>query len=78
VTRPPTGDPHPTDPHPTGSDPAGADPGAARRRAAQERRRRQVFGDVLDDSTLDDRPEAGPAPEGDRWLRDNVPPHHGD
>ena len=49
----------------------------ARRRAARDRRRRQVFGDVLDDSTVDDRAEPGAAPEQDRWLRDNVPPHHG-
>jgi len=56
----------------------GADLEAARRRAEQERRRQQVFGDVLDGSTLDDRPEPGPAVAGDSWLRDNVPPHHGD
>jgi len=50
----------------------------ARRRAASERRRREVFGDVLDESTLDDRPETGAStPDPDRWLRDNVPPHHG-
>ncbi len=47
--------------------------------AARERRRQQVFGDVLDGSPLDDRPEPGGAPrDGERWLRDNVPPHHGD
>ena len=55
------------------------DPDAVRRRAAREGQRRRVFGDVLDGSTLDDRPEAGTASSGeqDRWLRDNVPPHHG-
>ncbi len=47
--------------------------------AEHERRRRRVFGDVLDGSTLDDRPEpGGDGPGDDRWLRDNVPPHHGD
>ncbi len=75
-----------TPPAPGEKEPAGeagpAEPGldgpaATRRRAAQQRLRRQVFGDVLDGSTLDDRPEPGPPPDGDRWLRDNVPPHHG-
>lgn len=69
-----------TSPDPTGED-RGAeveDDEAARRRAARDRRRRQVFGDVLDDATLDDRPEPGATPEQDRWLRDNVPPHHGE
>ena len=57
--------------------PLAEDAAALRRRAAQERRRRQVFGDVLDEATLDDRPEHGPSGQGDRWLRENVPPHHG-
>jgi hypothetical protein len=56
---------------------ARADAEAVRRRAAQDRRRRRVFGDVLDDTTTDDRPEPTTSTEGDRWLRDNVPPHHG-
>jgi hypothetical protein len=66
-------------------DPADAEPPAdasaageeARRRADRARHRRQVFGDVLDGSTLDDRPDPVAAPDPDRWLRDNVPPHHG-
>ena len=49
----------------------------ARSRAARERDRQRVFGDVLDDATLDDRPEPAADADGDRWLRDNVPPHHG-
>ena len=59
----------------------------ARARVDRERRRRRVFGDVLDGSTLDDRPdpsESSPAPPAgsapaasDRWLQENVPPHHG-
>jgi hypothetical protein len=56
------------------------DPGAARERA---RRRAQVFGDVLPESTQDDRPASsedggeGRGERGDEWLRANVPPHHG-
>ena len=50
---------------------------AVRLRAAREDRRRQVFGDVLDGATLDDRPEPRDPPGGDRWLQENVPPHHG-
>jgi hypothetical protein len=50
-----------------------------------ERRRRlaRVFGDVLPESTRDDRdPDDARAADraegvGDRWLRDQVPPHHG-
>lgn len=42
------------------------------------RKLHRVFGDVLPDSTSDDRPDHGDeAPDGhDRWLRDNRPPHH--
>ncbi|MDQ4009160.1 MAG: hypothetical protein M3228_00290 [Actinomycetota bacterium] len=39
------------------------------------RRLHHVFGDVLPDSTADDRPDEEPD-ERDRWLRDNRPPHH--
>jgi hypothetical protein len=38
-----------------------------------------VFGDVLPETTADERvaePEA-PEPSGDAWLRAQVPPHHG-
>jgi hypothetical protein len=51
-----------------------------------ERRRRlaEVFGDVLPDTTSDERgpgsvDRATDAEEepGDRWLREQVPPHHG-
>ncbi|MDQ5855238.1 MAG: hypothetical protein M3302_02730 [Actinomycetota bacterium] len=43
------------------------------------RRLRHVFGDVLPDSTTDDRPDDPDdeqSHERDRWLRDNRPPHH--
>ena len=46
-----------------------------------QRRRRlaAVFGDVLPDTTSDEREEAGGADEdaADSWLRSQVPPHHG-
>jgi hypothetical protein len=51
-----------------------------------QRRRRlaAVFGDVLPDTTSDERePETADAEAadaetaGDRWLRAQVPPHHG-
>ncbi len=47
-----------------------------------ERRRRlaRVFGDVLPESTSDDRDDAVPERgEGgtDAWLKAQVPPHHG-
>ena len=46
---------------------------------ADERRRRlaAVFGDVLPDTTDDER-EPGEAPDtSDDWLKSQVPPHHG-
>lgn len=50
-----------------------------------ERRRRlaEVFGDVLPDTTSDERDDPGPEKQAgaespsDRWLREQVPPHHG-
>jgi hypothetical protein len=50
-----------------------------------ERRRRlaEVFGDVLPDTTSDERDDAEPEKQtgaessSDRWLREQVPPHHG-
>lgn len=46
--------------------------------AARQRRRRlaEVFGEVLPETTSDER---AAAPEGDRddWYRENRPPHHG-
>jgi hypothetical protein len=53
-----------------------------------ERRRRlaEVFGDVLPETTADERgpesageqgDEQGDEPASDAWLRAQVPPHHG-
>jgi hypothetical protein len=47
----------------------------------EQRRRRiaEVFGDVLPDTTGDERdPDAtDERRDGDSWLRAQVPPHHG-
>ena len=45
----------------------------------RRRRRAEVFGDVLPETTTDERDPASPARESssDRWLREQVPPHHG-
>ncbi|MFB9312725.1 hypothetical protein [Nocardioides plantarum] len=48
--------------------------------AAQRRRRIEaVFGDVLPDTTSDERDHEAPdsGSRGDEWLRAQVPPHHG-
>jgi hypothetical protein len=48
-----------------------------------ERRKRlaAVFGDVLPETTRDDRdgdePDPGTGDRTDDWLRSQVPPHHG-
>ena len=46
-----------------------------------ERKRRlaRIFGDVLPESTRDDRDEAGAreSQSSDEWLKAQVPPHHG-
>ncbi|UMG93732.1 hypothetical protein [Nocardioides sp. TF02-7] len=52
-----------------------------RREADWERRRRlaEVFGDVLPETTRDERDAEAPdeEPASERWLRSQVPPHHG-
>ncbi len=41
------------------------------------RRRAEVFGDVLPETTRDERDEVAERRDGDTWLREQVPPHHG-
>lgn len=59
------------------------DAAGARQETDWERRRRlaAVFGDVLPDVTGDEKDPAerpdGDEPAGDRWLKSQVPPHHG-
>ena len=56
-------------------------PDAPREETDWQRKRRlaAVFGDVLPDSTSDDRDEESPsqARDSEAWLRAQVPPHHG-
>ena len=47
---------------------------------ARRRRLAEVFGDVLPDTTSDERDEESADPSSttrDDWYRDQVPPHHG-
>jgi hypothetical protein len=45
----------------------------------KQRRLARIFGDVLPETTRDDRDEAGTrGPQSsDEWLKAQVPPHHG-
>jgi hypothetical protein len=47
----------------------------------RKRRLAEVFGDVLPDTTTDERDPAedadGVGARSDTWLKDQVPPHHG-
>ena len=46
---------------------------------ARRRRIAAIFGEVLPETTADERDPEGPDDrgDGDRWLRAQVPPHHG-
>ncbi len=76
MTRPesPQPDPQPEDENGSSPDDKAR---AARERA---RRRAQVFGDVLPESTRDDRDDTGGPSDrsSEEWLRRQRPPHHGD
>ena len=59
-----------------------ADEGRAEPEWQRRRRLAAVFGDVMPETTSDERdPEtaadASAEDAGDRWLRSQVPPHHG-
>lgn len=44
----------------------------------RRRRRAEVFGEPLPDTTSDERDDAPKREtDNDRWLREQVPPHHG-
>jgi hypothetical protein len=56
------------------------DGGTRRDESDWQRRKRlaEVFGDVLPDTTSDERdPAEARDVDRDRWLTDQVPPHHG-
>jgi hypothetical protein len=60
--------------------PDGLNDSAPEDEAARRRRLAEVFGDVLPDTTSDERePESGDSSSTtrDEWYRDQVPPHHG-
>ncbi len=45
--------------------------------AQRQRRLAAVFGDVLPDTTTDERDEKDDARGSEEWLKSQVPPHHG-
>lgn len=51
----------------------------AERDSARKRRLAEVFGDVLPETTSDERDAEDGRDESarDAWFRDQVPPHHG-
>jgi hypothetical protein len=64
-------DPERDDAEPSASD-AGEPEWVRRRRLAR------IFGDVLPETTRDERDERGERPQSsDDWLKSQVPPHHG-
>ncbi|SFS55371.1 hypothetical protein [Saccharopolyspora flava] len=48
------------------------------KKAERDRRRRlaEIFGDVLPETTSDDRPEPSGESTRESWYRENRPPHH--
>ena len=45
--------------------------------AARRRRLDEIFGDVLPQTTGDERADGPEDPGAEAWLRAQVPPHHG-
>ncbi|QIX25147.1 hypothetical protein ncot_16545 [Nocardioides sp. JQ2195] len=84
---PPGSDPAGSDPagsDPGGSDPGGSDPADERetsppRETPWQRRKRlaAIFGDVLPETTGDERSSGNDEGKPDDWYRSQVPPHHG-
>jgi hypothetical protein len=70
--------PPPTDPeNPDYPDDRTADKGSSRQDQARGRRLEEVFGDVLPDTTGDERGRPSSRKHDDEHLRREVPPHHG-
>jgi hypothetical protein len=61
--------------------PGPSEPGPSEPDWQRRRRLAEVFGDVLPDTTADERDPAErtdrAAERGDTWLKEQVPPHHG-
>ncbi|MFI9451586.1 hypothetical protein [Amycolatopsis sp. NPDC052450] len=51
-------------------------PAAAASRAEKRRRVDEIFGDVLPDTTSDEREPGQRSPDSDSWFLENRPPHH--
>ncbi|WP_410648381.1 hypothetical protein [Amycolatopsis sp. cmx-4-54] len=47
-----------------------------RRGATEKRRVDEIFGDVLPDTTSDEREPGQRPPDSDSWFLENRPPHH--
>jgi hypothetical protein len=76
ATEPDATEPDPAEPDPAEPDPA--EPGWAEPGWARRRRLAAVFGDVLPETTGDERgPRDEDGDRGEEWLRRQVPPHHG-
>ncbi|MDO3650322.1 hypothetical protein [Nocardia mangyaensis] len=50
---------------------------ALRRKAAEAARVARIFGEVLPETSGDERGDDARGAEGDEWLRSQIPPHHG-
>ncbi|MFF0543507.1 hypothetical protein ACWEVD_31210 [Nocardia thailandica] len=55
----------------------GDDTRSARERAAEAARLARIFGEVLPETTGDERGPGSAGRDNDEWLRSQVPPHHG-
>jgi hypothetical protein len=54
------------------------EPDRTRETESQRRRRlAEIFGDVLPETTSDERDDHDGARGSDDWLKSQVPPHHG-
>lgn len=66
-----------TAPETASDQPEGAGERPAESEWERKRRLAKVFGDVLPETTSDERDSGAEPSNGDDWLRAQVPPHHG-
>lgn len=62
---------------PPGGAGAAADADAGARPPVDRRLLDEIFGEVLPDTTADERDPAGNSGYDEQWYRENRPPHHG-